>query len=343
MRRGVRVRMKGLWLHPKTGKPYYRTRKGGELTLIALPADLPHDHPDFVAAWAEAARGEAQPKPKPKAGTIESTWNAVRGSEVWHSKSTGYRATLDRQAKLLIGKAGHVKATAVTATHVRKDIAAAPNPGARWRAWRLWATIGTDHGWLITDPTVGVRKPKEADGEHPCWTIAEIETFRAAYPIGSSPRAIMEICYWTGARISDAVRVGPRMVGPDGVLAFTQTKTKKPAYVPWSCALPFYANHMEPDRAMCKAAIAHIGTAFTFLQARDMPRSSKGAGQTIIKACRAIGLNELGAHGLRKARAVRLAEAGATAPQIAAWTGHRSLGEVTAYIAEMDRRAAVRG
>ena len=69
--------MKGLWLHPKTGKPYYRTRKGGELKLIALPADLPHDHPDFIAAWAEAARGEAQPKPKPKAGTIESTCEVV--------------------------------------------------------------------------------------------------------------------------------------------------------------------------------------------------------------------------------------------------------------------------
>jgi integrase len=50
-------------------------------------------------------------------------------------------------------------------------------------------------------------------------------------------------------------------------------------------------------------------------------------------ACRAVGL-PLGysAHGLRKTMCRRLAEAGCSAPQIAAISGHLTLAEVQRYI-----------
>ena len=183
---------------------------------------------------------------------------------------------------------------------------------------------------------------KAGDG-HPTWRRAEIEAFRAAYAIGTSPRAIMELAFWTGARISDVVAIGPQHVGRDGVLAFRQCKTGGLAFVPWSCALPAYARGMAADRDLCRAALAHIATGLTFLQtAHGRARSHKAAGHVLAEACRAIGL-ERGAHGLRKARAVALAEAGATTSQIGAWTGHRSLSEIAHYTRDMDRRAAVLG
>lgn len=49
------------------------------------------------------------------------------------------------------------------------------------------------------------------------------------------------------------------------------------------------------------------------------------------------------AHGLRKTRATVLAEGGATASQIAAWTGHKTLAEVEHYTREYDRMRAVMG
>lgn len=45
--------------------------------------------------------------------------------------------------------------------------------------------------------------------------------------------AALELLFWTGCRIGDGVRIGPGMVGRDGVLAFRQHKTGGTAYVPW--------------------------------------------------------------------------------------------------------------
>ncbi|MFD2843443.1 hypothetical protein [Paracoccus cavernae] len=49
------------------------------------------------------------------------------------------------------------------------------------------------------------------------------------------------------------------------------------------------------------------------------------------------------AHGLRKSRAMAIAETGATAHQIAAWTGHESLTEVQRYSKAADRRRILSG
>ncbi|WP_139022670.1 tyrosine-type recombinase/integrase [Mameliella alba] len=334
--------MKGLWRHPRTGLPYYRTRRGGKTALVPLPADLAEDHPDFIAAWAEAARGAKVEKPA--AGTLASTWNAALASDSFHSYSSGYRAIIEREAGRITEKAGKVKAAAIATRHVRADVMQAENPEARLKAWRVWAAICLPMGWIIEDPTHGIKKPRRAPSTgHPTWTRTEIKAFRNAYRIGTTARAVMELTYWTGARIGDVVMIGPQHVEKDGVLCFRQSKTGDMAYVPWSCSLPDWAAHMEEDRELCKEAVAHLSGGLTFLQTnRKRPRSHKSAGQDISAACRAIGL-ERSAHGLRKARAVALADAGATTSQIGAWTGHRSLSEIAHYTREWDRRSAVRG
>jgi integrase len=50
----------------------------------------------------------------------------------------------------------------------------------------------------------------------------------------------------------------------------------------------------------------------------------------------------LSVHGLRKSCCRRLAEAGCSAPQIAAISGHLSLREVQRYIAAADQQSMVR-
>ncbi|MBF9030426.1 tyrosine-type recombinase/integrase [Rhodobacterales bacterium HKCCE3408] len=340
MRRGI-LKMKGLWVHPKTRIPYLRKCLNGKTIYIPLPRDLPHDHPDFIDAWAKAHRGLEAPK-VPTAGTLASSWNAVVNSPRFGEVSKAYQEMLLRQSSAIVAKAGHVKTRAIEHHHVRQDISAARNPAARKKAWRFWADYCLDRGWLNKDPTVGIRTPKTKSSGHPTWSRADIAKFREAYPIGSSPRAIMELAYWTGARRGDVVRLGPQHVH-EGVLSFGQGKTGDMSYVPWTCPLPEYAAHMEPDRQVCFRAIAHMGGGLTFIQTiHGKSRSEKAAGQDISNACRKIGL-ALSIHGLRKARAVALAEAGGTTHQIGAWTGHRSLTEIAHYTREVDRRRAVTG
>lgn len=203
---------------------------------------------------------------------------------------------------------------------------------------RLWQL-------LTSDPSLAARRksiPKTIG--HPAWTDADITRYRARWPIGTVARLAMELIYWTGARISDAVMIGSSMIGRDGVLHFIQKKTGEPAFVPWTCPPPVYARRMLTDRKLMHMALdARTERHMTFLAtAQGRTRSSKALRHVVSDAAAEAKIDK-SAHGLRKARAKGLAEAGSTVHQIAAWTGHVTLEEVEHYTREADRRAAVRG
>src|SRR5262245_60445197 len=89
------------------------------------------------------------------------------------------------------------------------------------------------------------------------------------------------------------------------------------------------------------AAIIAASTAdqLTFLTTQfGRPFTSAGLGNKFREWCDQAGLQHCSAHGLRKAAARRLAEAGCTAHEIAAITGHASLKEVARYTRGADQR-----
>lgn len=339
--------MRGLWFHPRSGLPYYRTRRNGTVKLIALPADLPHDHPDFIAAWAEAARS-LKVKPKARGGSLESLWRAALDAPAARALSPAYRANIAREARLICGAAngqgGDVLAIVLKEKHIRADVVAAPDPGMRRKAWRFLFAFLIERTIVSVDPTAAVKAPARAKSDgHPPWSEDDIAAFRDRWPVGTVARAAMELMQWTGCRVSDAARIGPQMIGKDGVLEYRQTKTTDFAYVPWACALPAYAAHLEADRDAMLAALAPLAGQLTFLATRDgRPRSVKALTTLMNEACKAAEI-AVTSHGLRKRRAAMLAEGGATPHQIGAWTGHQSLGEVERYTRKMDRRRAVVG
>ena len=76
---------------------------------------------------------------------------------------------------------------------------------------------------------------------------------------------------------------------------------------------------------------------------RTLPKSGlvftpAGFGNWFREQCDIAGLRHCSAHGLRKAAARRLAEAGCTAHEIAAITGHASLNEVQRYTRAVDQQ-----
>ncbi len=76
----------------------------------------------------------------------------------------------------------------------------------------------------------------------------------------------------------------------------------------------------------------------TFLTtAFGKPFTAAGFGNWFREQCNEAGLPHCSAHGLRKAAARRLAEAGCTAHEIAAITGHASLREVQRYTKAADQ------
>lgn len=315
---------------------YYR-QKGRP--LVRLP-DLPHDHPDFLAAYASAAHARRKPAP----GTIGSLCHATLAAPAFARLKPAYRAAIRRHVDAIREAGGSALARDLRRRHIEADLSALSPAVARMRlkAWRF-ILRAAPHG-LDADPSAGIVPPRmPASDGHVAWTAEDVEKFRNRWPVGTVARARFELIAWTGCRVGDAAVIGPQMVGKDGVLAYRQTKTGGWAYAPWTCPLPDYAAGMESDRQHALAALAPLAGHLTFLATRDgRPRSVKAISNDVSADARLAGVQK-SAHGLRKYRATSLAEAGASAHQIGAWTGHESLAEVQHYTRTADRRRAVTG
>lgn len=328
------------------GDKVYRYARPPKGKRVRLP-DLPMDHPEFLAAYADAMQATA-PLVRAPAGTIAAMVEGFRRSPAWQNGySESYRKALAIHFEAIIQQAEDAKAAHLRAAHIHADIAALPPNAAarRLKAWRLVCAFGKRSDLLTEDPSEGVKRVRivKTEGYLP-WTRDHIDAFRARWPLESPQRLCMEVLLWTGARIADSVMIGEGMVGRDGVLCFRQTKTGHEAFVPWTCPLPDYAVHLEEDRDTLHAALAaRKQRHMTFLAtAWGKTRSHKAVSNYISQAAAAAGFDR-SAHGLRKSRAIALAEGGATAHAIAAWTGHVTLSEVQHYTEKMNRRNAVRG
>jgi integrase/recombinase XerD len=341
MRQGVRsVALKNIWRDPKSGVTYYRSRRGGKLKLTELP-DLPHDHPDFIAAWAAAHKGSAPPPVI--AGSISSTWKAIFASAQAREWSPGYHAIIKRHADAICATGGTLQARAIRQRHIRADLDAASDPVNRLKAWRVWGAWCFARGIIEDDVTLTIRNKRRKVKRRPPWTPEHKAAFRARWPIGTVPRALMELTNWTGARACDVVRLGPQNVRSDGVMEYRQNKTAERAYVPWTSPLPPWAAHLAAERQMMHEALAPFAGHLCFVPTQaGKPRSEKAVINLFHRLCQDLGL-PVSIHGLRKTRAVESIEGGATSQQGAAWTGHIDMREYEEYAREFDRLRAVSG
>lgn len=332
MRRGVRVL--GIKVVNRGGRRYlYRRTKAG---LVRLP-DLPENHPEFLAAYIAAE--SIKPKPRADPGTIAALILEYLASPGFRALTKGSQAERRATLRRISDDRGRGLVRDLRAEHLRRDIRAL-TPGAaknRKKAWRAILRHAVDEGQIASDPSRDVQVPRGTVTPYRQWTLAEIAQFRGHWPIGSAERLAMEVIYWTSARCIDAARLGWQMVDRDGWLTYSQIKTGGPATCPIR-TLPtdfrsFAADQRQlldclPDDRM-QWIVTRTGT----------PRSVKALSQWFSRAAAAARLPaDCSAHGLRKARAAALAESGATASQIAAWTGHASLSEVAHYTKQADQR-----
>src|SRR5262249_28072825 len=146
------------------------------------------------------------------------------------------------------------------------------------------------------------------------WTEDEIAQFETQHLVGSRARLALDLLLYTGQRRSDVVRMGRHHVR-DGMLQVIQDKGGVELQVP---VLPALADTMAATADHLTFLVTEFGRPFT----------AAGFGNWFRDRCNEAGLRHCSAHGLRKAAARRLAEAGCTVHQIAAITGHTSLREI---------------
>ena len=178
---------------------------------------------------------------------------------------------------------------------------------------------------MRNDPTFGIRiKMPKSDGHH-TWTEDEIAQFEARWRIGSKPRLALALGLYTAQRRGDVVHIGRQHIR-GGVLTLRQQKTGAVLTIP-----------VHPDLAAIIAAtpVGHL----TLLTTRT--GKSYAANDFSVQFRTWCDAAELPGHcvfhGLRKSALTRLADAGCTAHEIAAISGHKTLMEVERYTKAADQ------
>src|SRR5262249_27789005 len=155
-------------------------------------------------------------------------------------------------------------------------------------------------------------------------------TFEKHWPEGSRERLAFSLLLYTGQRGSDVHRMLWADIAAD-TIRVAQRKTATKLIIPI---------HDDLQRGL---AMANKGDATILVTAYGQPFTVKGFGNMISTAIREAGLPaRCKAHGLRKAAARRLAEAGCSASEIAAITGHKTLAEVERYTRAADQERLAR-
>jgi integrase len=198
--------------------------------------------------------------------------------------------------------------------------------------------------WRNTDPTLGVRriKPKKIGGFHR-WTDAEIAQYEAHHPIGTRARLAMALGLYTGQARQDVIAMGEQHIVRERdsesdceveILNWVRKKTEDKTGL--ELAIPV---HPELRRIIDATPSKHLTFLVTELGA---PFTAAGFGGWFRDRCNEAALPHCSFHGLRKAAATRLIDAGCDVVEAAAITGHASLKELQRYIETRDRKKAAR-
>jgi len=212
---------------------------------------------------------------------------------------------------------------------VAKEASASTTANRMLRLLHQLCQHAIELGWIDTDPTHGVKRiVAKSKGIH-SWTDDEIAAYESWWPSGTRPRLALALLLYTGQRRSDVVRMGPADVSGMAIRV-TQQKTGSALVIPLHADLRREIDAAQPGQ--------------TYLMTdRGSSYSVNGFYNSFTDWCREAGLpSGCSPHGLRKAAARRLAEAGCTTHQIAAITGHKTLAEVARYTRAVDQRNLAR-
>ena len=317
------------------GKPRFYFRRPG-FKNVPLPG-LPWS-PEFMAAYEAAVAGQpmqiggARVKPGSFRALAVSYFNTVAFRTLKGSTQSLYRNAIERlcdQADREGRKYGDKSAATMQREHVVKLMAAkAEKPESAnllRKVLRGMMTHAVDIGLRADDPTRDVKAIRvKNDGFH-SWTDAEIAQFEKHHAIGSRPRLALALLLYTGQRRSDVIRMGRQHIDQNGAIHVRQMKTGAELTIPVHDTLAAIIAEMPSDH------LTFLTTAF------GKPFTAAGFGNWFREQCNAAGLPHCSAHGLRKAAARLLAEAGCTEHEIASITGHASLREIVRYTKAADQ------
>ena len=316
----------------RDSRAYYYLRRRG-FPRVRLPG-LPWS-PTFMAAYESAlagprtAVGAGRVKPGSVAAVVAEYFDS---QSFFTSKSPGTQRMRRGILERFRARYGDRPFALLPAEWIELLLDEKPPHAARsWLATlRSLCQFAVKRRYVRTDPTANIKQRAiKGDGFHTV-TEEEIAQFEAHYPIGSKARLALALLLYTGQRRSDVVRMGRQHIR-DGVLTVKQQKTGI------TLAIPV---HPHLQTVLDATPSEHL----TFLvTATGKPYGGNAFTEQFRKWCDAAGLPQrCKPHGLRKAACRRLAEAGCSANEIMAISGHATMKELVRYTKAADQARLAR-
>jgi integrase len=331
-----RLKYVHMWLDTRHGsvRPRYYFRRAGS-KRVPLPGML--GSPEFMAAYAAAMAGQTPitiGARRVKLGTVAALVVAYLTSPKFLAKSRATQATYRNIVERFRAEHGDKPVADLERKHLTAMLAKKVKTPAAANHWlrliKTMMTLAVDEGMRPDNPAAGLQPIEHRSPGFHTWTEEQIAAFEARHPIGTKARLALALLLYTAQRRSDVVRMGRQHVR-GGAVHIRQQKTGKAMPIP-----------LHP--ALAAVIEATPTNQLTFLVTEyDKPFSPAGFGNWFRQRCDEARLpKECTAHGLRKAACRRLAEAGCSASQIAAISGHVTLREVERYVKMADQERLAR-
>jgi integrase len=304
---------------------YFRRKGSKQIPLPGLPGSE-----EFMAAYQAALASVIAPREigasRTKPGTVNAAIVGYYQSLAFRELALGTqrgRRTILEQFRLAHGDKR--VATLPQKFIVQMLSRMRPVSARNWlKTLRGLLEFAKEEGFRQDNPAQGFKLAKHKVRSHHPWTADEIAQFEACHPIGTMARLAVALLLNTAQRPGDVTRMGPRDIR-NGVLYLKQQKTAA------ELAIPINADLKKVLKATpCEHLI--------FLTNKRGGQFSAATFSKQVRIwCDAAGLKHCTAHGLRHTAGYRLADSGATTHEIAAMTGHKSLGEVQRYTKGADQ------
>jgi len=298
---------------------YFRRRGWPRVRLEGLPGSA-----EFAASYSAALGNEPTPIGMGKRSKVGSVSAAVAAylmsgafSELRPSTQTARRSVLQRfreehgdkpingmPPKFISLVLGNLK------PHVARNY---------FKAIRALCQFAVSVGMIESDPTQSVKRPKAKTERRRPWTDAEVAAFEARHPIGSKARLGFALALYSVQRCGDIVTMGPQHVR-NGRLSIKQSKTGTVVNIP-----------VRPELQTIIEATPS-GHLTYLVKDSGKPYTAGEFSAQFRQWSNEAGLPAgCTLHGLRATGCTMFADAGCTAFEIAAWSGHKSLAEVERY------------
>lgn len=316
------------------GKPRWRLRRTVKGVKIDTYLPGPYGSTAFRAAYEAAVSGGATVQSNRRADPYTFDWLIERYlvSPRFQNISAGYKRNLSLEIERFRRDYGKGDFRSLTADQVERIIAKKRDtPASANKLLKLIKRLcryAVKKAWLDRDPTIGVEPYAMNPDGYYTWTEADIGRFEDHHGAESKAVLAMRLMLRTGAARQDAARMGWQNIKGERI-EYRRHKTGQEV----SLKLAYMPELADVIDLVPRHALLFV------THGKGRGYSPAAFGNWFKDQCRAAGLpKRAAAHGLRKAGATRLANAGATEFEVMAFLGHKTPDEARTYVKAADRQ-----